>query len=228
MFLVNVFIVIKLGGCMNVQFTLESGQVFRYWKESNGYCVVHGKHSFFVGLDGRYSGISADDFNTFFRMDEDYNAIVSALVQDDVLKNALTAYPGLKLLRQDPWECTISFLCSSATNIPRIQRDLNNIARVFGHENNGVHYFPKIGEIDDVEKLKQCGTGYRAKFIHAVNGIVTRRFFLQLKKMDYETAHDALMELPGIGPKIADCILLFSCDQMSAFPIDTWMEKVLV
>jgi len=212
---------------MHTQSTLESGQLFRYWKERNGYRVVHGAHSFYVDDHG-YSGIHSVDFNSFFRMDDDYGAIVAAITKDDVMRRAVAAYPGLRLIRQDPWECTVSFLCSSATNIPRIQRDLNNIARVFGHENNGVHYFPKIGEIDDVEKLKQCGTGYRAKFIHAVNGIVTRRFFLQLKKMDYETAHDALMELPGIGPKIADCILLFSCDQMSAFPIDTWMEKVLV
>ena len=212
---------------MHIQSTLESGQIFRHWKEGTGYRVVHGKHSFYVDDHG-YSGIHSTDFDSFFRMDDDYAAIIPAIAKDDVIKSAIAAYPGLRLIRQDPWECTVSFLCSSATNISRIQRDLNNIARVFGEEKNGVHYFPKIGAIDDEKKLRECGTGYRAKFIQAVNGMVTPRFFAQLKKMDYSDAHDALMELPGIGPKIADCILLFSCDHMSAFPIDTWMEKVLV
>lgn len=87
--------------------------------------------------------------------------------------------------------------------------------------------FPKIGEIDNLQKLRVCGTGFRAKYVYAVNGIVTRSFFQHLKNKKYEDAKAELMTLPGVGPKIADCILLFSCDHLTAFPIDTWIEKVL-
>jgi|SRR3989344_3382681 len=211
---------------INISATLESGQLFRYWKERDGYRVVHGKHSFYVDTHG-YSGIKTDDFNHLFRLDDNYEAILSS-IRDAHVGAAITAYPGLRVLRQDPWECLVSFLCSSATNIPRIKRDLNAIARTFGSERDGVHLFPQIGEIDDVEKLRNCGTGFRAKYIAAVNDTVTAGFLNKLRKLRYEDAHAALMELPGVGPKIADCVLLFSCDHLSAFPIDTWMEKVLV
>ena len=212
---------------INISATLDSGQLFRYWKEKEGYRVVHGSYSFYVSENNEFSGIPAVDFHSFFRLDDDYDAVLSAIIKDDLMNNAVASFPGLRLIRQNPWECTVSFLCSSATNIPRIRRDLNNIARMFGTEKDSVYFFPKIGQIDDVKKLRDCGTGFRSKYIAAVNDMVTSRFFARLKRMNHEDAHDALMELPGVGPKIADCILLFSCDHLSAFPIDTWMEKVL-
>jgi len=213
---------------INIPATLDSGQIFRYWKEDDAYRIVHGKHSFLVRADNSFSGISKENFSSFFRLDDNYKSILSALQQDKTVGAAIAAYPDLRLLRQDTWECLVSFLCSSATNIPRIKRDLNNIAQAFGSEKEGVHLFPEIGEINNVEKLRKCGTGFRATYIHAVNNIVTTSFLHKLKKLRYEDAHAALMELPGVGPKIADCVLLFSCDHLSAFPIDTWMQKVLV
>lgn len=212
---------------IDLQHTLDSGQVFRYHKENDGYRVIHGNHAFFVDNNLEFKDIPASEFDSFFRLDDDYNKILKQISSDPIVNLSIKQYPGLRLLRQDPWECTISFLCSSATNIPRIKRDLNNIARTFGQERNGFHLFPRIGEIDNLQKLQQCGTGYRAKFIHVVNNTVTQSFFNKLKKQPYEDAKASLMELPGIGPKIAECILLFSLDHLNAFPIDTHIQKVV-
>ncbi len=210
--------------------TIESGQIFRYRQEQDSFRIIHGQDSFKLSLnDGTIiaSGISKAKLNTFLRNDDDYSSILKNLPTNPPLCAAITKFNGMRLLRQDPWECTISFLCSTATNIPRIKRDLNNIAQTFGEEKEGIFLFPKIGEIDSEEKIRRCGTGFRAKYIHAVNSIVTRSFFNKLRKLPYGDAKADLMQLPGIGPKVADCILLFSCDHLSAFPIDTWMKKVL-
>ena len=211
---------------INLPRTLESGQIFRYEQIQNGFRINHGQDSFTLSHD-KIEGISKVKFNSFFRLDDDYTTILNKIAKDETITTAIQQYNGLRLLRQDSWECTVSFLCSSATNIPRIKRDLNNIAQTFGEKKEGFHAFPKIGEIDNLEKLKKCGTGFRAKYIHEVNNSVTKSFFTKLKRLKYEDAKEKLMELPGIGPKVADCILLFSLEHLSAFPIDTWMEKVL-
>ena len=217
--------------------TLDSGQLFRYRKEGAGYRITHGRFSFFVKGEEcddkssrqiQFKGISKASFISFFRLDDDYEKIKEKINKDKTIAQALQKYNGLRLLRQDPWECTISFLCSSATNIPRIKRDIDNIAKVFGEEKEGIFLFPKVGEMNNQKKIRGCGTGFRAKYIYEVNNTVTASFFKNLKKKSYEDAKAALMELPGIGPKVADCILLFSLDHLNAFPVDTWMEKVML
>ena len=213
---------------INLPHTLDSGQIFRYEKTETGFRIHHGQDSFIVTNDFQVEGISQSKASSFFRLDDNYVKILKSITKDQTIANAIQQYNSLRLLRQDPWECTVSFLCSSATNIPRIKRDLNNIARTFGQQKDGFHSFPKIGEINNLQKLKECGTGFRAKYIYEVNNTVTLSFFTKLKRLPYEDAKTALMELPGIGPKVADCILLFSLDHLSAFPIDTWMEKVLI
>ena len=212
---------------INLPHTLDSGQIFRYEKTEAGFRIHHGQHSFTVSNDFQVEGIAASKATSFFRLDDDYTKILQSIDKEQSIHDAIKQYTGLRLLRQDPWECTVSFLCSSATNIPRIKRDLNNIARTFGEQKDSFHTFPKIGEIDNLQKLQECGTGFRAKYIYAVNNTVTNSFFSKLKRLKYEDAKEKLMELSGIGPKVADCILLFSLDHLSAFPIDTWMQKVL-
>ena len=212
---------------INLPHTIESGQIFRYERTHNGFRIHHAQESFVISNDFQIEGISQSQAKSFFRLDDDYPSILHEINKDEIIANAIKKYPGLRLLRQDPWECTVSFLCSSATNIPRIKRDLNNIAKTFGQQNNDFRAFPKIGEIDNLEKLKECGTGFRAKYIYEANNTVTKPFYNKLKRLNYGDAKEKLMELPGIGPKVADCILLFSLDHLSAFPIDTWMEKVL-
>ena len=214
----------------NLKHTLESGQFFRYSLHEGWYYIITRDKVFRAKQEGNklhYEGSSEAFVKQFFGLNDNYTIIKRKLHKDPILALAMKKYSGMRIIHQDPWECTVSFLCSSATNIPRIKRDLNNIAQTFGRQKNEFFIFPRVGEIDSLQKLRKCGTGFRAKYIYAINNTVTPSFFKKLKKKPYHKAKASLMELPGIGSKIADCILLFSLDHLNAFPIDVWIEKAL-
>ena len=105
------------------------------------------------------------------------------------------------------------------------------LAQFFGKriELNGFEWysFPNPGELNHYEKIVQAKTGFRAKYLKAANDLVTEAFLASLKKLPYLEAKKALKQIPGVGDKIADCILLFSLGFTEAFPIDTWIKKIL-
>ena len=144
---------------------------------------------------------------------------------------AMKKYPGLHIIRQDPWECTIAFLCSQFSNIKKIRKNLDCIAEKFGtmvfFQGKRFFTFPSPREINDAAKLKKCAVGFRAKYIMSVNERVSDAWFAKLRALPYEKARERLMRLPGIGEKVADCILLFSLGFTEAFPVDVWMERVI-
>lgn len=152
-------------------------------------------------------------------------------MRDPALTSAVKRYSGLRILKQDPWECTIAFLCSQFSNIKKIKKNLECIAQQFGKpiifKGKSFFTFPKPGEINDTAKLKACAVGFRAKYILGVNEQVSDAFFTRLHPLPYERAKEKLIELPGIGEKVADCILLFSLGFTEAFPVDVWMERAL-
>jgi N-glycosylase/DNA lyase len=167
----------------------------------------------------------------YFALDEPYAAILKQINKDAHIDMAIGRYHGLRIVRQDPWECLISFLCSSAANIPKIKLNLEILSQFFGKrvEIAGVEWysFPNPGAISDLERILLAKTGFRAKYIKAANDSVSEAFLLSLKKLSYFEAKKALKQIPGVGDKIADCILLFSLGFTEAFPIDTWMKKIL-
>ncbi len=178
----------------------------------------------------------------YFRIDDDLDRVYSAIMKDDHVAEAIQRYYGLRLIRQDTWECLVSFVVATNTNIPRIKGMISRVCERFGAKGDflGVPYalFPTAEALAGAseEELKGCGLGYRARFVKAVaervwSGGVDLG---ELRLMDYERARDLLTDrllgektLLGIGRKAADCILLFSCDKDSAFPIDVWMARVL-
>ncbi len=194
--------------------TLDSGQFFRYHLHEGWYYIVTRDKVFRIRQEGNvlyFEGVSARFVRHFFGLDEDYSRILRKLSKDAALASAIKAYPGLRLIRQDPWECTIGFLCSQFSNIKKIKKNMECIAQEFGKP---VHFkgrkffgFPKPGEINDLARLKKCAVGFRAKYILWVNGRLT--------------------EMYGIGEKVADCILLFSLGFTESFPVDVWMERAI-
>jgi N-glycosylase/DNA lyase len=140
-------------------------------------------------------------------------------------------YPGLRLIRQDPWECLMSYVCSSASNIPKIQKNIELMSQCFGkkqrYQDHIFYTFPEIGDIHCKKTLKTCSVGYRDRYLHEINNIVDRNFFTRLRKRSYHDAKDVLMELPGVGPKVADCVCLFSLDHLDAFPVDVWVKRIM-
>ena len=170
-----------------------------------------------------------------FRLDDDIKNILSGFSNDSILSKAISMYPGLRVMRQEPHQCMISFACASNTNIGMIRRMLYNICRKFGDrvyvDGKEFFTFPMADQLNKAttNELLSCGVGYRAKAIKAVaNGIVSGNIDIQcLKNANYNASKDELLKIYGIGNKIADCILLFSLEKLEAFPIDTWIMRAL-
>lgn len=178
-----------------------------------------------------YEGANRTFITHYFALDEPYSDILAQINRDTHIGRAIGSYRGLRIVRQDPWECLISFLCSSAANIPKIRLNLEMLAQFFGKSiemNGGAwHSFPRPGALNDFERILLAKTGFRAKYIKAANDSISEAFLLSLRKLPYFEAKRALTRIPGVGDKIADCVLLFSLGFTEAFPIDTWIKKIL-
>ena len=158
-----------------------------------------------------------------------------AISKDKIVKEAVKEYEGLRLFRQDPFQCVISFIISSNSNIQKIKNSLEKITKKFGKkvkiQNKEFFLFPEPEKIAKatIDEIKSCGVGYRAPFIkEAAKMVILKKIdFKYLKKCDYHEAKKNICLVPGIGNKVADCIMLFSLNKLESFPLDTWMIKIL-
>ncbi|HEX7031605.1 MAG TPA: DNA glycosylase [Nitrososphaera sp.] len=222
--------------------SINSGQVF-LWEKHNGssWYGVNGDHIVKI----RQTGCELPEFSSFpedkawhrrmFRLDDDVKTIFGEISRDSLVRRLVRSYPGLRLMRQEPHQCIFSFVCASNTNIPMIRRMLRSLTRKFGTaaKIDGIELFtfPSARDIDgaDIDELRSCGLGYRAKAIKAAAHAITsgQLDFDALKAASYEEAKKELLQIYGIGNKIADCILLFSLEKLDAFPIDVWIARAL-
>lgn len=221
--------------------TLESGQVFRWQLLDGWYYVVVGSAIIKAKQEGtallyKCSDASFDVPHFFGLKDGSYSSVIKKISQiDERIAAAVREYNGMRIIKQQPWECTASFICSSFSNIKRIKKNLDAIAAAYGSKiscNGYASYsFPTAAAIaKNPEKLRSCGLGYRAKYIAETAKIISGGFdFDSIRKgsCSYAAAKAKLMELPGVGNKVADCILLFSLSFSEAFPVDVWMERVM-
>jgi N-glycosylase/DNA lyase len=231
-------------GPFDLAASLESGQAHRWRKEDQWYSgVVRGN---FIKIRQTPRGVEfcsepwpevsvVPVLQNYFRLDDDLRAIYQEIMQDRRVADMVDRYPGLRVLRQEPWECLIAFICSANSNIPRIHQVMEKMADHFGNPislNGEVrHAFPtpaqlaKAGEAE----LRRLGLGFRAPYVDRATRLLLEKSLEldALIKMPYDEAKARLMECPGIGPKIADCILVFSLEKMEAFPIDVWVRRAL-
>ena len=164
----------------------------------------------------------------------DWDALRDALPwrSDPHLKTCMDAFPGLRILRQPFGETLFSFLCSTAKQIVQIKQCCREVARRLGEDLGcGTHAWPGwvvLAEAGE-EVLRECRLGYRARYVWEVARILADQpdFEERLQALDYPQAKAMLMELPGVGAKVADCVLLFGAGRLEAFPVDTWVAKVM-
>lgn len=180
------------------------------------------------------SSLEKDRFD-FFRKDDDMGKILRDISKDGTIRSAAKKFSGLRLLRQDPFQCYISFIVSSNSSIQNIRSSLYRICEKFGKKTTfrgmKFHLFPepkKLAKASNAE-LSSCGLGYRVPFVKkaaasVADGDIDLDF---LRKADYQTARDALLGIFGIGNKVADCIMLFSLDKLESFPLDRWILRSL-
>ena len=220
--------------------SINSGQVFLWEKHKNSWYGIHGDQVIkFTQYDKCIEFLSFPEDKScdqkIFRLDDDIKKIFEEISHDPLICRLTKAYPGLRLIRQEPHQCLFSFVCASNSNIPMIRRMLYNMTRKFGRHKkvDGMDFFtfPSAAAINraSVDELRNCGLGYRTKAIKAVAHAITsgRLDFDLLKKTSYYKSKEELLQVYGIGNKIADCVLLFSLEKLDAFPIDIWIARAL-
>ena len=217
---------------------MDSAQCFHFDAQENGFAgVVCGKPVLLWQEDGGVyarSDMDAAELRHFLDLDRDYGALAREFAHIPAAERAIALYPGLRVLNQDPWEALLAFILSANNNVRRIRNLVEALCGALGKEFELGAYalrgFPSPEKLAGCEEslLRGLGVGYRAPYLIGTARTVLDGFPLwRLKEMDYFEAHRLLTSLPGVGDKVADCVLLFGCGQTSAFPVDVWVEKLL-
>ena len=215
----------------NIEHILECGQIFTYKKTSDLCYEVYSKDKFAAVkfIENKYV-ITTDNpeyFVDFFDLKTDYSKIKSTLGKDKNVVDAINYGYGIRILKQDILEVVIGFIISANNNIERIKKIMQKL-REFGTNYGNYYGFPNLEQLSKIteEQFKQIGAGYRAKYlvttVQQLKNIDIQKTFLY----DTSTLKNWLLSLCGVGPKVADCILLFGYKRAESFPVDTWIEKV--
>lgn len=224
---------------------VDSGQCFRWRKLGHMlyegvafdkylqvYCDPEEGVSLFKCSESEFNSIWYD----YFDFDRDYQSIIDMIpASDEFLSDAGRVCSGLRILKQDPWECLISFIISQQNNIPRITKIIENLCRLFGelkynHEDKPYYTFPTPQQIIDKHHLtSKVGLGYRDKYVLSAAISVSDELsnFYQLGELDNESCINELKKFYGVGDKVANCISLFGFHNTDAFPIDVWIRRII-
>ena len=219
---------------------LDCGQCFRW--------VPQGEKSYSGIAFGRYLTIEQtapcdflfhntelSDFQNiwapYFDLDRDYGEIKQVLSQDPILSKAARYAPGIRILRQDGWETLCTFIISQNNNIKRIRGIVERLCETFGEPVPGGYAFPEPQRLAEasLEDLAPLRSGFRAKYLlDAAQKVSSGKLDLSaLYTLPYKEAQESLKTIYGVGPKVADCVLLFGFNRLEAFPMDVWMKRAM-
>src|SRR5436853_7219812 len=227
--------------------TLDSGQVFHWEKASAGFVGAIGDLAVYLeqqkdilkasGSALRLDGFKPSSFQRvvshYFALDHQLAEICASFPDDPAMNAAKQFCLGLRIIRQPKWECLATFICSSMKQVAHIRQISRNLRERFGQpcEINGhtVFTFPSAARIarSSEKELRECALGYRAKNLLATarliaNGDVDLEKLAALSDVDLRAR---LCQLPGVGAKVANCVMLFAYERLRAFPIDVWIER---
>ncbi|HEX9907953.1 MAG TPA: DNA glycosylase [Thermoplasmata archaeon] len=224
---------------LDLDLTLGCGQTFRWRKLPDGSwrgpvsdqlvtLKPNGKTVQALVKPGRRD---ADDLvSNYLRADDDIDRIQRVLGRDKILARGMRDVRGLRIVKMDEWECLVSYLLATFANIPRISGMVETLAGKYGKDiADGIKTFPRRAQLGKASErdLVRCGLGYRAGYLAELRDTVDDRRLEDLTRMDYRELRGELLELPGVGEKVADCVSLFGFGKLEAFPIDVWMERAL-
>ncbi len=229
--------------------TLESGQAFRWRRISRDEPEDHFEGVIFGNLvrvkqtDGKVLFNSAPDTDStigplledYLGLSHDLESIYAEIRWDEQVAGAIDQYPGMRILRQDPWECVVSFICSANNNIARISQNVEDISNAFGPRIPGAdterRAFPSPDAVADAGEtaLRELGLGFRAKYVAATAERVANAEIdlFSLREAPYDEALSTIITLAGVADKVGNCVLLMSMDKMEAFPVDVWIDRAL-
>lgn len=229
---------LKLGSDQpfDLDLTLGCGQVFRWEKEGEWWAGIVENHSIRVRQVGRtieWTGADEKFIIRYFHLDFDLPRVLTLIDRDPLIHEAIGKCRGLRIIRQPAWECLASYICATYSNIPRIKGQIRAISKEFGAPlpKGGGFAFPSPDTLalrDDCD-LRLCGLGYRAPYLCRSAAAISSDpgWASRLHRLDEEDARRELMMLPGVGPKVADCVLLFAFQKYRSFPVDVWIKRIL-
>jgi N-glycosylase/DNA lyase len=223
---------------LDLEATLTSGQAFSWKRTAMGHW--HG------WIDGRPClvwlqgdalravgpGLTRDAVSAYFGLDLPAEEIFATFPNDIWLAKARAFAPGLRIMRQEPWETLCNFICSSLKQIVQIEQINQNLRRTFGEKlTDELYAFPDAARLSQTTEaqLRACRLGFRARHLHvAASQIASSEVSLdRVATLPTAEAREELMRIRGVGEKVANCILLFAYGRAEAFPIDVWVERVL-
>lgn len=242
----------------NIKQILECGQCFRWERISDtNYIVVAYRRVIEIVQEGDNVTIyntNLKEFNeiwkNYFDLDTDYSLLKDELAKDEILRKSVEFGYGIRILNQDPFEMLISFIVSARNSIPAIMKTIKKMSEKWGDElsykGNTYYAFPTPEQFKDatLDEIKETGASFRSKYIFDTiskvnaaleaksNGILTdelKIFDLEyIKALPTDECHIALQNFMGVGAKVADCIMLFSMEKKSAFPVDVWVKRAMI
>jgi N-glycosylase/DNA lyase len=223
----------------DLDFSLCCGQIFRCRKIGDWWYGVAAENVFRIRQCGgllEFEGVDEEFVRHYFGLNDDLEKITNCVAKDDYIKVALHQFEGLRIVRQVPWECLISFICATYKSIPAIEQMLSKLSIKFGEKKSfdgmDFYVFPTVRNLAYASEkgLQECGLGYRAKYVQATaKKILKEKIKLDdLRNLPYLEARKRLEEFPGVGMKVADCVLLFSLEKLEAFPVDVWVKRIVL
>lgn len=233
-------IILPCPDCFNVENTLFCGQAFRWKEREKGvyYGTVKGKTVTIFNEKEKivFDGTDEKDFLEiwvpYFDLERDYVKITDGFREDKYISAALDEFYGIRILHQEPWEALCSFIISQNNNIPRISGIIDRLCSNFGEKNSAGEYsFPAAEKIASLteEELSVLRAGFRHKYIlDAAKKIASGEISVEkIKNMPIEDARAELMKIKGVGPKVAECTLLYGFGRLEAFPVDVWVKRIM-
>jgi len=242
----------------SLDLTLSCGQIFTWTKIGRiWHGTIDGCEVFLLEQDNQlfYSGVSSDRLIAYLGLDHPIDEILSDITHsiqeytgcniqsidqkytcptpNFLLDCDISNAAGLRILRQEPWECIGSFILSTNSNIRTIQKRIRLLSERYGTPvgNNGLYLFPRFDLLAsaDISGIMACKTGYRAPYLLKTAKIITEEpsILTKIATLSYPDAKRELMNLSGVGPKVADCVLLFSYQRYEAVPIDVWIRNII-
>lgn len=219
----------------NLDYTLSCGQVFR-WEKNEGWTGVVNGAIIRAKQEGSEliidSSLNEKFIRDYFRLDDDMEEIYGSINRDEKIASLLRKYKGLRLIRQDPWECLVSYVCSSNNTIRNIKNSIRRMCECFGRDiGAGYFSFPTPKALADAElcDMEQCRLGFRAPRVMNIASMIAKNKFdlYGIKDLSYSKGREELMKIDGVGAKIADCVLLFAFGKLESFPVDTHIEQIM-
>lgn len=237
-------IVIKDVQNFNLRDIFECGQCFR-WNGTDKGTYVGVANKKVIEVEKKDNDVviyntSIEEFNNiwseYFDLNTSYSNIIEELSKDPLLKKACDFGNGIRILKQEPLEITLSFIISANNRIPMIKRAIKNISEKWGEKityNEEIYYaFPTLEVLSKAttEELESCGVGFRGKYLYDTIQMLYNNVenLENIKALDDEECHKAMQKFNGIGPKVSDCIILFSMQKYSAFPVDVWVKRAMM